>query len=104
LSEPRRTTIIYKKLARVSAAAIIGVTSIAVLAQARFSGFGGSFGGFHNGFVGRLVFLGQPAFVNQGVFAAFLPRHRFVAPFFGVGALYAAVYSTCWTWVPTVYG
>jgi hypothetical protein len=36
---------------------------------------------------------------------AFFPHRRFIAPFFGVGALYAAgTYSSCWTWVPTVYG
>jgi hypothetical protein len=60
------------------------------------------------GFVGRSAFIGRP-FINHGFFPgrhfAFFPRRRFIAPFFGVGALYAAgAFSSCWTWVPTVYG
>ena len=89
----------------------------------RVGGFGGrvgGFGGFHNGFVGRPGFVGHPgfagrtAFVGRGFFPhnrfffhrhfAFFPHRRFIAPFFGVGALYAASYSSCWTWVPTVFG
>jgi hypothetical protein len=118
---------IYKKLARVAAAAFIGATLMVVPAQARFGGFGGGFGGMHVGgfggmrvggfgggfvgrpaFVGRAAFIGRP-FINHGFFPgrhiAFFPRRRFIAPFFGVGAFYAAgAFSSCWTWVPTVFG
>jgi hypothetical protein len=141
-----RKLAIYKKLAGVAAAAVVGATLMAVPAQARFGGFGGGggmhvggfggmhgggfggmhvggfggmraggfggmhvggfggvrVGGFHNGFVGR------PAFFHRGFFPnrrfAFFPHRRFIAPFFGVGALYAAGYSSCWTWVPTAWG
>jgi hypothetical protein len=125
---------ICKKLACVAAAAVIGATLIVVPAQARFGGFGGGFGGMHvggfggmhaggfggmrvggfgGGFVGRpafgrAAFVGRP-FINRGFFPgrriAFFPRRRFIAPFFGVGALFAAgAYSSCWTWVPTAFG
>ena len=40
----RSMAMIYKKLAYVAAAAVIGATLIAVPAQARFGGFGGGFG------------------------------------------------------------
>jgi hypothetical protein len=126
----------YKKLACLAAAAVIGATVITVPAQARLGGFGGGFGGMHaggfggmhpggfggmhpggfggmrvggfgRGFVGRSAFVGRP-FFNRGFFPhrrfAFFAHRRFIAPFFGVGALYAASYSSCWTWVPTVYG
>jgi hypothetical protein len=102
----------YKKLAALAAATVIGAALIAAPAQARFGGFGGmhggggfgvahvgGFGGFRSGFVGRPAFVGRSAFVHHG----FFPHRRF-APFFGVGALYAAGYSSCWTWVPTAYG
>lgn len=79
----------------------------------RVGGFGGGVVG-RSAFVGRPAFVGGPAFVgrpfiNRGFFPgrrlAFFPHRRFIAPFFGVGALYAAgIYSSCWTWVPTVYG
>jgi hypothetical protein len=117
---------IYKKLVALAAATVIGAVLIAAPAQARFGGFGGmrvggsfagahfagvhvgGFTGFRSGFVGRPAFVGGSAFVNHGFFPgrrfAFFPHRRFIAPFFGVGALYAAGYSTCWTWVPTVYG
>jgi hypothetical protein len=128
----------YKKLACLAAAAVIGATMLAVPAQARFGGFGGmhagGFGGMHvggfggmrvggfggmrvggfgGGFVGRPAFIGRSAFVgrpflNHGFFPnrrfAFFPHRRFFGPFFGFGGLYAAGYSSCWTWVPTVYG
>jgi hypothetical protein len=45
---------IYKKLACVAAAAVIGATLIAVPAQARFGGFGGGFGGMHVGGFGGM--------------------------------------------------
>jgi hypothetical protein len=81
----------------------------------RPGGFGGlHVGGFGGGVVGRPAFVGRSAFVgrpfiNHGFFPgrhlAFFPHRRFIAPFFGVGALYAAgAYSSCWRWVPTVYG
>jgi hypothetical protein len=118
---------IYKKLAALAAATVIGAALMAAPAQARFGGFGGmhvgggfagahvgGFTGFrgafvgHPGFVGRPGFVGGSAFVNHGYFPgrrfAFFPNRRFVAPFFGVGALYGASYSTCWTLVPTAYG
>jgi hypothetical protein len=40
---------IYKKLAWLAAAAVVGATLAAVPAQARFGGFGGGFGGMHGG-------------------------------------------------------
>jgi hypothetical protein len=110
---------IYKKLACLAATAVIGATLMAVPAQARFGGggfggmHGGGFaaarvGGFGRGFAGRSAFVGRPAFVNRGFFPgrrfAFFPRRRFIAPFFGFGALYAAAYPSCWSWVPTVFG
>jgi len=123
---------IYKKLACLAATAVIGATLMAVPAQARFGGGGfggmhgggfggGGFGGMHGGgfagarvagfgggFAGRSAFVGRPAFVNRGFFPgrrfAFFPRRRFIAPFFGFGALYAAAYPSCWTWVPSFYG
>ena len=68
----------------------------------------GGLGGIGGGFVGRSAFVGRPAFFHHGFFPghrfAFFPHRRFIAPFFGVGALYAAAYPSCWTWVPTVYG
>jgi hypothetical protein len=111
---------ICKKLASLAVATMIGAALIAAPAQARFGGGGGGmrggggfavahvggFGGFRGGgfvrgpaFVGRSAFIGRSAFVNR----AFFPGRRFVAPFFGVGALYAG-YSSCWTWVPTAFG
>jgi len=109
---------IHKKLAALAAATVIDVALTAAPAQARFGGFGGMrggggfavahVGGFRGGFVGRPAFVGRSAFVNHGFFPgrrfAFFPHRRFVAPFLGVGALYAAGYSSCWTWVPTAYG
>ena len=112
---------IYAKLAALAAATVIGAVLIAAPAQARFGGFGGmrggggfgaahvgGFGGFRGGFVGHPGFGGRSAFVNHGFFPgrrfAFFPHRRFIGPFFGVGALYAAGYSSCWTWVPTAYG
>lgn len=121
---------IYNKLASLVAAAVVSAALMTVPAQARFGGFGGGFGGmhggfggmhgggfaaahiggfggFHSGFVGRSAFVGRPAFFHHGFFPgrrfAFFPHRRFIAPFFGVGALYAASYS-CWTWVPTAWG
>jgi hypothetical protein len=91
---------IYRKLAALAAATVMGAALMAAPAQARFGGFGG--------FVGHPGFIGRPAFVNHGFFPgrrfAFFPHHRFIAPFLGVGALYATGYSSCWTWVPTAYG
>ena len=135
---------IYKNLACLAAAIVVGATLTAVPAQARFGGFsGGGFGGMHVGgfggmrpggfggmrvggvgggfvgrpaFVGRSAFVGRPAFIGRSAFVGrpfinrgFFPSHRFAffphRRFFGVGALYAAgIYSSCWTWVPTVYG
>ena len=106
---------VYKKLACLAAAAVVGASLMAVPAQAGFGGFGGMHvaafagmrvGGFGGGFVGRSAFVGRPAFINHGLFPAhrfaFFPHRRFIAPFFGVGAL--AAYSSCGTWVPTAYG
>ena len=112
---------IHEKLVALAAATVIGAVLIAAPAQARFGGFGGmhggggfavahvgGFGGFRGGFVGHPAFAGRSAFVNHGFFPGhrfgFFPHRRFIAPFFGVGALYAAGYSSCWTWVPTAYG
>ena len=113
---------IYEKLAALAAATVIGAVLLAAPAQARFGGFGGmrgggggfagahvaGFGGFRGGFAGHSAFVGRPAFVHHGFFPghrfAFFRHRRFIAPFFGVGALYAAGYSSCWTWVPTAYG
>jgi hypothetical protein len=120
---------IYKKLTSLAVATMIGAALIAAPAQARFGGGGGmrggggfavahvgGFGGSRGGggfvrgpaFVGRSAFIGRSAFVNRAFFPgrrfAFFPHRRFVAPFFGVGALYAAGYSSCWTWVPTAFG
>jgi len=68
----------------------------------------GGFGGFRGGFAGHSAFVGRSAFVHHGFFPhhrfAFFRHHRFIGPFFGVGALYAAGYSSCWRWVPTAYG
>ncbi len=114
---------ICKKLACLGTVAVIAASLIAVApAQARFGGggfggFGGMrgggfaaarVGGFGGGVVGRPSFVGRPAFVNRGFFPgrrfAFFPHRRFIAPFFGFGALAAASYSSCWTWVPTAFG
>jgi len=111
---------ISKKRAYLAAAIVVGATLMTVPVQARFGrGFGGMHvggfegthpggfgathpGGFGGGFVGHTAFVGRPEFINHGFspghrFAffphrrfSFFPRHRFVAPFFGVGALYAA--------------
>jgi hypothetical protein len=112
---------IHKKLAALAAGTVIGAALITAPVQAGFGGFGGmrggggfagahvgGFGGFRGGFAGHPAFIGRPAFVNHGFFPghrfAFFPHRRFIAPFFGVGALYAASYSSCWTWVPSPYG
>jgi hypothetical protein len=93
---------IYKKLAALTAATVIGAALMAAPAQARFGGFGGmhggggfagghvggfggmhggggfavghvgGFGGFRGGFVGHPGFVGRTAFVNHG----FFPGHR----------------------------
>lgn len=111
---------IHKKLAALAAGTVIGAALMAAPVQAGFGGFGGmrsgggftsahvgGFGGFRGGFMGHPAFIGRPAFVNHGFFPghrfAFFAHHRFIAPFFGVGALYAS-YSSCWTWVPTPHG
>jgi hypothetical protein len=73
---------------------------------------GGGFAAPHVGGLGGFgrgpAFVGRPGFANHGFFPthrfAFFPHRRFIAPFFGLGALYAASYSSCWTWVPTAYG
>ena len=113
---------IYKKLAALAAATVIGAVLIAAPAQARFGGFGGmrvgggfagarvgGFTGFRSGFVGRPAFVGGSAFINHGFFPgrrfAFFPNRRFIAPFVGVGAFGVGLTaSSCWTWVPTAFG
>jgi hypothetical protein len=107
---------IEKKLASFSAALVIGAALIAFPAQARFGGFGGGGGGWHGGFAGGgwhggfvrgPAFVGRPGFVGRPFFPgrfAFFPRRRFFGPFFGAGAIWAAGYSSCWTWVPTAFG
>ena len=75
----------------------------------RGAGFAGArIGGFGAGFAGRSAFVGRPAFVNRGFFPgrrfAFFGHRRFIAPFFGVGAAFAAAGTSCWTWVPTAFG
>jgi hypothetical protein len=132
-SSKRRIAMIYKKLAALSAAIVVGVALITAPAQARMGGFGGggfgggfhggggfagarvgSFGGFRAGgfgggfartsaFLGRPGFIGRPGFFPGRRFAFFHGR-RFGAPFFGVGAFAAASFSSCWTWVPTTFG
>jgi hypothetical protein len=104
LSRRRRTAMIYKKLAWLAAAIVVGATLTAVPAEARFGGFGGGgfggmhaggfggggFGGMHvggfggmrpGGFGGMRVggvgggFVGRPAFVGR---SAFVGRPGFV--------------------------
>jgi hypothetical protein len=65
-------------------------------------------GGGGPGFVGRSAFIGRP-FANRAFFparrAAFFPRRRFIAPFFGAGLFAAGYgYSSCWRLVPTAFG
>jgi hypothetical protein len=77
-------------------------------------------GGGGPGFVGRSAFIGRPGFVGRSAFigrpfanraffparrAAFFPRRRFIAPFFGAGLFAAGYgYSSCWRLVPTAFG
>ena len=89
-------------------------------------GFHGGFGGLHGGggfarspafaghaFMGRpafarSAFVGRPVFVHRPfVRHAFFVRRHFVGPFVGAGfatGVFAAGYSSCWTWVPTNFG
>jgi hypothetical protein len=110
------------KLASLTAAAtLVGAALIvAPAAQARGGGGGGwhgGGGGWHGGGGG---WHGAGAWHGAGMWRgaawrgaawhgrfsphrrfAFFHRHRFVGPFFG---LYAAGYSSCWSWAPTPVG
>jgi len=108
----------YTKLTLLAAASVIGTALIAAphTASAKMGGMSGGGMRGHSGFAAAHiggtggfarsgVAVARPAFVNRPVLAhhAFFPHRRFVRPFFGVGAVYAAGYS-CWRWVPTAYG
>jgi hypothetical protein len=110
---------IYKKLALLAAATVIGTALIAPDVASAAKGGGGwrGGGGWHGGHafaahvggvrvVNRAAFVNRPVFVNRTVFVNrpfFHHRRHFVRRFFGVGPVYVAGYS-CWRWIPTVYG
>jgi hypothetical protein len=57
----------------------------------------------------RAISLNGRPFANRAFFparrAAFFPRRRFIAPFFGAGLFAAGYgYSSCWSLVPTAFG
>jgi hypothetical protein len=93
------------KLAALAAATVISAALIAVPAQARFGGFGGMrSGGFSRRLpwgsrLCRAIGLYRTPGVRQSRSPphrqfAFFPHRRFLAPFFGIGALYTAGYSS----------
>jgi hypothetical protein len=93
-------------LACLAAAIAIGAALIGAPAQARVGGWHGGWhgaamhgaawhGGWHGGWAGGW----HRGFFPHRRFAFFHRRH--FGPFFGI---YAASYSSCWSWVPTAFG